>query len=218
MLLGRVSSALALLSAVDLGRFPADAVTRDQLRRVALHQDAAIDALVRKHWGNIRAGTPEEKLAEIRRLNNDLRAGSGNAAAGRLVFQKICANCHRLFDSGKEVGPDLTKANRQDLNFLLVSIVDPGVQIRKEYLSHVVVTVDGRVVSGLLVEESAAGVTVLNVKNERTAIARDDIEEIQISPVSLMPEKILKPLQPQQVRDLFHYLRSEGKATVSPNR
>jgi len=218
VLLGRPLSALAFLRKVDRGGIAPDVVTTNQLRRVALHENTTIDTLVRKHWGNIRAGTPEEKLAEIRRLNNDLRAGSGHVSAGRLVFGKVCAGCHRLFGQGKDVGPDLTKANRQDLNFLLVSIVDPSVQIRKEYLSYVIVTVDGRIVSGLPVEETAAGVTLLDAKNERTVIARDDIEEIRISATSLMPEKILKDLQPQQVRDLFRYLRSDRKSAEAPNR
>lgn len=211
VLLGRAASALAFLQEVDQGRYPPDEVTPDQLRRVALHNDQEIDAIVRKHWGSIRAGTPEEKLAEIRRINNDLRAGAGNLSSGQLVFEKQCATCHKLFGRGKEIGPDLTKANRSDGNYLLVSMVDPSAQIRKEYLSYIVITVDGRVFTGLLVDENTASVTILSAKNERTTIARDDIEEFKVSPVSLMPENILKNLQPQQVRDLLRYLQSNEK-------
>jgi len=50
---------------------------------VALHGEAKLDALVRKLWGRIEAGTPEEKLAEMRRLNNDLRAGAGDRVRGK---------------------------------------------------------------------------------------------------------------------------------------
>ena len=209
-LLLRSESAVAFLRGVDRGDYPSKDVTIDQLRQVALHNSATIDALVRKHWGNIRAGTPEEKLAEIRRINNDLRAATGNAAAGRLVFEKHCASCHRLFGLGKEIGPDLTKANRGDRDFLLVSMVDPSAQIRKEYLSYVVLTVDGRVATGLLVEESGSAVTIVGAKNERTTISRDEIEEIKASPVSLMPENILRELGPEEIRDLFQYLQSGG--------
>ncbi len=211
VLLGRAESALAFLREVDHGEHLPNELTVDQLRRVALHINAEIDSLVRKHWGNIRAGTPEEKLAEIRRLNNDLRAGSGNIAAGRLIFEKRCAGCHKLFGTGKEIGPDLTKANRGDRDFLLVSMVDPNAQIRKEYLSYTVLTVNGRVVTGLLTAETDASVTVLGAKNERTTISRDDIDQIKVSPASLMPENILKELKPQEVRDLLQYLQSDGQ-------
>lgn len=211
VLLGRSNSALAFLKEIDNGRYAPEEVTAAQLRQAALHNNNAIDALVRKHWGNIRAGTPEEKLAEIRRINNDLRAGSGNVTDGKLVFEKTCASCHKLFGNGKEIGPDLTKANRGDRDYLLVSMVDPNARIRKEYLSYIVVTVNGRVVIGLLAEQTPTSVTVLGAKNERTTIARDDIEEIKVSPVSLMPENVLKDLTPKQLRDLMKYLQSNQK-------
>ncbi|WP_417381972.1 PVC-type heme-binding CxxCH protein [Gimesia sp.] len=208
VLLGRVDSALAFLQEIDHGTYPPEEVSADQLRRVALHNAAKLNALVRKHWGTIRAGTPEEKLAEIRRISNDLRAGSGNLDQGKLLFEKQCATCHKLYEDGKEIGPDLTKANRQDQSFLLVSIVDPNTQIRKEYLNYILVTTNGRVLNGLLVEETPASVTLLNAKNERTTVSRDDIDELKASPVSLMPEDLLKKLTPQQVRDLFRYLQN----------
>ena len=211
VLLGRADSAFVFLKEIDAGTYPLTEVSPDQLRRVALHNDARLNELVRKHWGNIRAGTPEEKLAEIRRISNDLRAGSGNLAQGKLLFEKQCATCHKLYNDGKEIGPDLTKANRQDQSFLLVSIVDPNTQIRKEYLNYILITTNGRVLNGLLVEETPVSVTLLNAKNERTTVSRDDIEELKASPVSLMPEDLLKKLTPQEVRDLFRYLQESQK-------
>ncbi len=211
VLLGRPDSALAFLREVDRGKYPPQEVTVDQLRRVALHNNDDVNGLVRKHWGEIRPGTPEEKLAEIRRIQNDLRAAPGHAASGRRVFEKQCATCHKLYGEGKEIGPDLTKANRSDLSFLLVSMVDPSAQIRKEYLSYTVITTDGRIVTGLLIAQTAADVTLVTAKNERTTVPRDDIEQMQPMGVSLMPENILKPLQPQELRDLFAYLQSDPR-------
>lgn len=185
--------------------------TVDQLRGVAPHYNAEIDSLVRKHRGNIRAGIPEEKVSKIRRINNDLRAGLGNIAAGRLIFAKRCSGCHKLLGTDKEIGPDLTKENRGDLDFLLVSMVNPNTQIRKEYLSYSVQTVNGRVVTGLLTAETDASVTVLGAKNERTTISRDDVDQIKVSPTSLMPENILKELKPQELRVQLQYPQSDGQ-------
>jgi putative heme-binding domain-containing protein len=164
--------------------------------------------LVHKHWGSLQSSTPEEKLAEIRRLKNDLNAGNGEPSRGKLLFQKHCANCHRLFDEGNKIGPDLTHLNRKDRDYLLVSIVDPSALIRKEFLSYVVHTADGRVLTGLIADQNANTVTLLGAKNERTPIPRDSIALMVESPVSLMPENLLKELKPDEVRDLFTYLQS----------
>ncbi|MGD9723188.1 MAG: PVC-type heme-binding CxxCH protein [Pirellulales bacterium] len=208
-LLGRNAWAAALLAAVDEGRIAAKDIAVEQLRVVAHHQDAALDALVNKHWGRIAAGTPEERLAEMRRIQNDLRAAPGDLAAGKPLFTKHCGTCHRLHGEGNQVGPELTHANRKNSDELLNTIVNPSAVVRREYLSFLVHTTEGRVLTGLLVDQSLGSVTLLDAKNQRTTVPRERIEVMTESPTSLMPDNLLATLRPQELRDLFAYLQSD---------
>jgi putative heme-binding domain-containing protein len=211
LMLARPAWAARVLDAVDAGKIPPADVTVEQLRRVTDFRDKTLDTRIANRWGKVTGGTPEEKLAEVRRFNNDLRAFPGNAVAGRVIFQNTCGVCHKLYDEGATVGPDLTHANRKDRDYLLVSIVDPSAVVRAEFLSYTLKTTDGRVLSGLLVEQNAASVTLLAAKGERTNVPREKIAVLQESAVSLMPEGLLTPLKPQELRDLFAYLQSEKK-------
>jgi putative membrane-bound dehydrogenase-like protein len=210
VLLGRRESARVWLTAVDRGEIAASVTPLEQIRKVALFDDTELNTLVTKHWGRLESGTREEKLAEVRRLNNDVRASEGNLEQGQAVFKKHCATCHQLFGEGTKLGPDLTSANRRDRDFLLVSLVDPSSVIRKEYVSVVVVTKDGRIITGLPTAQNEAGVTLVNAKNEPIVIPNAEIDELHESPVSIMPADLYRQLKPQELRDLFAWLqRSE---------
>ena len=208
ILLSRPASALAFLERVDRHEIAAGEVPIDRLRQVALHGDARLDALVRRLWGRIEAGTPEEKLAEMRRLNNDLRAGPGDRARGKELYRQHCAVCHKLFGEGGEIGPDLTGSARGDTTSLLASIVDPGAVVRTPYLQYAAVTTTGRIQSGILVAQDGAGITLVDARNQRTTLPRATIEELRELPTSIMPENLLKALSPHEVRDLFAHLQA----------
>lgn len=208
VLLGRRVWAAALLGAIESGRIAASAVPLDQVSRIALFRDEALDARVKNVWGRLAGPTPEEKLAEVRRLNNDLRAGPGDPELGRALFTKHCATCHRLRGEGNTVGPDLTGANRGDRDWLLASLVDPSGIVRKEYAASLIGLKDGRVLTGLLAEDAPGHVTFVDARAERTTVPRDQIETIADSPASLMPESLYRELSPQQLRDLFAFLQA----------
>jgi putative membrane-bound dehydrogenase-like protein len=209
LFLSRKSWTREFLNAIDAGKIAATEVPVEELRKVASHQDRQLDDLVRKQWGNITRGTPEEKLADVRRFNNDLRAFSGDPVRGRELFTKTCGVCHRLYNEGAQIGPDLTGANRKDRDYLLVNIVDPSATIRKEYLNYNLETTDGRTLTGLIAEQSADQITLVAANAERTTVRRDQIKSLNESSVSLMPENLLSALKPQELRDLFSYLQSD---------
>jgi putative heme-binding domain-containing protein len=184
-------------------------VSLEQLSRFGTLRSGELAALVRKHWGVTRGATREEKLAEVRRLNNDLRAGIGDSIRGRRLFQERCASCHRLFGEGETIGPDLSYANRRDRDFLLISLVDPTGVVRKEYQTFQVGTHDGRIFSGLIVDQTPETITLRDGKGVRFPVARREIDELKESDISLMPEALYKEFSPQQLRDLFSFLETE---------
>jgi putative membrane-bound dehydrogenase-like protein len=206
LLLRRRAWTGTILDEVEAGRIAAVEFSSDEVRRIALHEDALLEDKARRLWGRFRSESSGERLAEVRRLQNDLRAGSGDAAAGRVLFGKLCAPCHRLFGEGGAVGPDLTQANRKDREFLLVSLVDPSAQVRKEYASYTVATKDGQVLHGLVAPAAGGAIEVVNALGERTRVASDRVARVEESEVSLMPEGLLQPLRPQELRDLFDFL------------
>jgi putative heme-binding domain-containing protein len=210
LLCSRPTSALALLQAVDAGRIAPKDIALDQLRRLTHFKNPAVDRIVGKHWGKVAPATAGEKITRMHSIASTLQTGKGNPVRGKLLFTKHCAVCHTLFGEGNKIGPDLTGADRKNLHFLLMNIVDPSAIIRPEYLAYDVETTDGRRLTGLLVESTPKAVTLVDAKNERIILARDRIETLEASPVSLMPEKLLDELTDQEVRDLFRYLQGDG--------
>ena len=149
-----------------------------------------------------------QRIAEIRGLLPE--GDKGNAARGKPIFKENCAVCHKLFGEGESIGPDLTGAERGDLDFLMTSLVDPSALVRKEYQSQTIALRDGRVLTGLVVDENDRTLTLVDSNRQKTIIARDAVEEAKPSDVSLMPEGLLDKLTEPQIRDLFRYIQSSG--------
>jgi putative membrane-bound dehydrogenase-like protein len=212
VLFGRAEWARAFLALLESGRVKPIDVPVEQVRLLALLNDAAVNAKVGKHWGNVTPGTPEEKLAEIRRFSNDLRAAPGDSARGNALFTKHCATCHKLFGEGSEIGPDLTNTSRADTAWLLASIVDPAAVVRAQYVPVAVRTTDEVTHTGIVVEQDGASMTLVDAKGEKTRVPRDRIDSVRELSISLMPEKLLDALTPQERRDLFRYLQHTGKS------
>ncbi len=211
LLASRAAWAGALVDAVGQGDIAPRELTPANVQLIGRVALPAVVQRLESLWGKLPApGSPEKKrrIAEVRGLLPE--GDKGNAARGKPLFKDNCAVCHKLFDEGENIGPDLTGADRGDLDFLLTSLVDPSAQIRKEYQSQTIALRDGRVLSGLVVDESDRVLTLIDSNRQKTAIARDLIEESHAAQVSLMPEGMLEKLTEPQIRDLFRYLQSGG--------
>ncbi len=207
LLCRRANGTAALLDAVDRKLVPAERVSIDHQRLMALHRDADLKRRIEKRWGKIQAATAKQKSERIKNLMLHTRLGKGDAGRGAELFKKTCASCHKLRGEGETLGPDLTQTERKNLEVMLLNIVDPSSLVRPEYVAYVVATNDGRVLSGMLHSESAQTVTLIDAMKNKITVSRADIEELKPSEVSLMPDNLLDPLDAQQLRDLIQFLQ-----------
>lgn len=208
LLASRKAWSLLLLEAIDANRIDPKTIPVDIARKITVHRDERIRRLVAKHFGAIDGATSQEMQQEIARLVGTLRNGTGSPYEGKKLFGVHCAKCHRLFGEGGQVGPDLTSFKRDDFDHMLVNIVNPSIEIREGYENLLLTTKDGRVVNGLMVDKDNHVLVLRGADGQTVSIQHDEIEEMAPQKKSLMPDDVLKPLNEQQVRDLFAYLRS----------
>jgi putative heme-binding domain-containing protein len=159
-------------------------------------------------WGIVRT-SPAEKRALIERYTKLIgaRGPEPDLVLGRLVFSQTCQQCHKLFDSGGDVGPELTGSNRANLDYLLSNVLDPSAVMAKDYQPAIVVTDDGRTVTGIVKAENEAAVT-LRTANETLIIPKNEIEILKKSEQSMMPDNIWQKLSNHEVRSLVAYMAS----------
>jgi putative membrane-bound dehydrogenase-like protein len=156
------------------------------------------------------------ELAQAEQLARALRitelATSADHHRGLQVFRSnraACATCHKAAHVGGTFGPHLKGiGERRSMQDLVESILFPSASIVQSYETHVVVTSDGRVASGVIQEDSPREVVISSAPDKTVRIARDAIAEIRRSDISSMPEGIDKTLTEQQLADLAAYLKS----------
>ena len=214
-LASRASWAKSLMAAMESGEIARTEITAFTARQIHSLGDKQLSQDVERLWGPIRE-TPKDRARLITNYKPQLTAAliqSSNRMNGRALFQKSCANCHRVFDSGTLIGPDLTGAQRTNVDYLLQNLLDPSASISKDYQMQIVATTNGRVITGLLVEESDNAITV-QTSTEKVIVPRNEIEEQKISDVSMMPEGILQKMTHDEVRDLFAYLMGSEQVVI----
>ena len=214
-LAARPSFALALLDAVAAGRVTRNELTADLIRQLRNLKNAEINTRIERDWGTARESTADRVrlIAQAKSKWSGLATQAPDPQLGRSVFDKVCAQCHNLFGTGGQVGPELTGSNRADLDYLLGNIYDPSALIGKDYQATIVATEDGRVLTGIIRAEDKDAIT-LATANETLTIPKDQVAERRLSESSMMPEGLWDTLADHEVRSLISYLA--GKTQVPP--
>ncbi len=214
-LVSRVSYARPLLAAVGAGKVPRTDLTAELIRQLRNLKNAELDKQIVEVWGVMKDTSPDMAKEVERYKALYWKGGStpGDASRGRVVFNQVCAQCHHLFDFGGAVGPDVTGANRTDLDYLLQNILYPNAVIPNEYRQSLVETKDGRVISGI-VKGQEGGTLLIQTANELVRVALADIATREQAENSMMPEGLIAQLEEQAVRDLLYYLGRPGQVPL----
>ncbi len=147
-------------------------------------------------------------LSQTKLKGRDFKNGETMYKAAR------CVVCHRFAGDGGSTGHDLTQAaGRFSFKDLAESIIDPSKVVSDQYKTTVVETKNGKSYTGRIVNATSDSITLLIDPEDSTklvTVKNDEIEEKHLSPVSLMPKDLLKPLNENEVLDLMAYLLSRG--------
>jgi putative membrane-bound dehydrogenase-like protein len=216
VLASRAVWANELLSAVDAGQVAKRDLSAFHIQQLQSLKDQQINERLAKTWGAARPTAADRlaKIAEYKEKLTDEFVSQADPAKGRAVFTKTCAQCHTLFDTGGKIGPELTGAQRENLDYVLSNVLDPSAVMANEYRMQLLQTSDGRVLTGIVKQEDEAGLT-LQTATEQVMIPKAEIEVRQTTDASMMPDGLLNELSLEEVRALVAYLRSKQQVPAA---
>ena len=214
-LASRVLFAKALMAAVTSGAVKANELPADIVRQLRAHDVKEISAQLDKVWGVSRSA-PAAKLKEIAKYKKLIEAKvnrPANLPRGRVLFQRTCGQCHKLYGEGGEIGPDITGSNRNNLDYLLTNMLDPNAEVPNDYRTTILRTKDNRVLVGVIRRNEGQSVTIATPA-EVVTVAKRDVAAIDPQNFSMMPEGLILALKEDELRDLVAYLRGNKQVAL----
>ncbi len=156
-----------------------------------------------------RLPSPQEIIA----LGAEVLA-KGDSVRGERVFRRGdlgCMKCHAIGKAGGNIGPDLGPlGGSSPMDYVISSILDPNASIKEEYLTKVISTTSGQVVTGIVVERSKNQVVLKDATGKLVRIPTADIDD-EANGKSLMPEGVTRILTRPELLDLIRFVSELGK-------
>ncbi len=202
LLFARAERIDALMSAAEGGTLALADLEPVRLQSLAKHPSEAIRRRAEPLLAKIKTGSRQDLVAAY----GDALKTHGDASRGRQVFQKICASCHRVDGVGHEIGPSLASFRTRGPEAILTNVLDPNREVNPQFVNYLLITADGRSVTGMIASETANSVTLRRAENATDTIERSEIEELRSSGLSIMPEGLEKQIDPAAMADLLAYL------------
>jgi putative heme-binding domain-containing protein len=214
-LVSRAVFAKALLDAIGANVVPKEDLSAFHARQIRSFNDEKLNQRLGEVWGVIRDSDADKKKAMADwkgKLTTDVLA-KANKSAGREIFNVACANCHKLYGEGGNIGPDLTGAGRDNLDYLLENIIDPSGVVNADFRMSVIDLKDGRTLNGVIRSKTARTLSVQTM-TEQLTIELTEVDKLAESTLSLMPEGLAEALTPEQMRDLIAYLMHRSQVPL----
>ncbi|HXG10605.1 MAG TPA: PVC-type heme-binding CxxCH protein [Gemmataceae bacterium] len=203
-LFSRPAWVAAFLDAVEQGKVARGDVDPARIQLLQAYSDEK----VRARAARVFAGTGPARRQEVVDAYQKALQLPGDAARGKQVFAKECSACHRLEGVGHNIGADLSAVRDRGLDAVLLNILDPNREVKPQFLSYVLATRTGRVITGMITAETATSITIRRADGTSETILRLDIEELRSTGLSFMPEGLEKQIDVQAMADLLAYLNS----------
>ena len=193
-----------LLDSIEAGEISPSQLDPTRVESLLAHPDQPIRNRASQLFENREPGD-RQKVVEAYRSVLDI---TGDAVRGKAVFKRECATCHRLEGVGYDLGLPLGSIKDRGPEGILANLLDPNSNINPEYTNYVVVTDDGRTVTGMIVAETANSITFRRAEDESDTVMRTEIDELVDTGISIMPEGLEKKLEQREMADLIAYLMS----------
>ncbi|GIS29241.1 MAG: hypothetical protein CM15mP130_2710 [Verrucomicrobiota bacterium] len=162
----------------------------------------------------------DEMIAMIDRVNS-----KGNATRGESVYRREnlqCVACHAIGEVGGVIGPNLVSIGASaPVDYLIESLLEPSKKIKEGYHTNLVTLKNGDSYAGGILSETDTEVVIRDLTGKHNRIAKRDISNQTISPVSLMPVGLTTQLREDEFVDLVRFmveLGKEGKFKTSTQR
>ncbi|MEX2514453.1 MAG: c-type cytochrome, partial [Cyclobacteriaceae bacterium] len=163
-------------------------------------------------WGPIEDFPKDEAAYEqYKNIITEDALANADLQVGKKHFMQSCGNCHKMFGEGADLGPDLTGSNRLDPDYILMNVLEPSAEIQDAYRMVVITTLDGRTYTGNIAAESPRQITLKVIGQETVMINKSNIQNKEITPVSLMPPGLFEALEEEEIIALMAFLQTQKK-------
>jgi putative heme-binding domain-containing protein len=152
---------------------------------------------------------PETPERTRNRAYSALEKMHGDADNGRSVFTRLCVSCHKVGDTGYTFGPDLSDVGKRlKRHEILESIIEPSKKVDPKYVTTTIITSEGKALVGFIITKTKESVTLLMAEGKQATIPTDEIDEVQATNQSSMPENLASTLAPAEFLDVVEFLSS----------